>query len=241
MSNATFPGASHDGRPTQLTLKIWHPDCWTLKTTAQVEAGLISHGVYAYDDYVCARMTAYADQTSDIDDLVAAIEASELTEDVNEITDYFNPNLRRHTAGNATKELLVTYESKNSIYEAFVSRGFIPDEEVRIYDGAEYWTVIASQSRSAIHTKLEEIRQEMNAEISIESMKSAGKKPSSTPGGHELSERQREVLELAQCKGYYTWPRETSASDLAEELDISKTTLLEHLRKAEAKLLGNDA
>ena len=54
----------------------------------------------------------------------------------------------------------------------------------------------------------------------------------------DLSERQREVYDLARAEGYYSWPRETSAGDLAAELDVSKATLLEHLRKAESKLLG---
>jgi len=51
-----------------------------------------------------------------------------------------------------------------------------------------------------------------------------------------LSERQREVFKLARRRGYYEWPREVSATELAEELDVSKATALEHLRKAEAKI-----
>jgi predicted DNA binding protein len=78
----------------------------------------------------------------------------------------------------------------------------------------------------------------MNAEITIEGMKSAKTSTSRNSKAEQLSERQREVFELAQQEGYYTWPRETSASDLTEQVDVSKTTLLEHLRKAEAKLLG---
>jgi predicted DNA binding protein len=45
------------------------------------------------------------------------------------------------------------------------------------------------------------------------------------------------VYEHARNAGYYEWPREASTRELADELDVSKTTLLEHLRKAEAKLL----
>jgi predicted DNA binding protein len=53
-----------------------------------------------------------------------------------------------------------------------------------------------------------------------------------------LSARQREVFELARARGYYEWPRAVSATDLAEEVGVAKATVLEHLRKAEAKLLG---
>ncbi|MFB6268782.1 MAG: helix-turn-helix domain-containing protein [Halobacterium sp.] len=52
-----------------------------------------------------------------------------------------------------------------------------------------------------------------------------------------LSDRQAEVLEAALAAGYFEWPRETDADELAAELDITRATLLEHLRKAERTLL----
>ncbi|PSP44835.1 bacterio-opsin activator [Halobacteriales archaeon QH_6_66_25] len=55
--------------------------------------------------------------------------------------------------------------------------------------------------------------------------------------GGTLSARQAEVVELALDHGYFEWPRETDAEALAEKLDIAHPTLLEHLRKAEKKLL----
>lgn len=54
-----------------------------------------------------------------------------------------------------------------------------------------------------------------------------------------LTERQYEVIELALESGYFEWPRETTSEELAGELEISRTTLLEHLRKAESKLLSD--
>lgn len=52
-----------------------------------------------------------------------------------------------------------------------------------------------------------------------------------------LTERQQAVMHLALDRGYYAWPRRVEARELAEELDIAHSTLLEHLRKAERKLL----
>jgi predicted DNA binding protein len=52
-----------------------------------------------------------------------------------------------------------------------------------------------------------------------------------------LSDRQAEVVMLALEDGYYEWPREADAETLAGRLDISHSTFLEHLRKAESKLL----
>lgn len=228
------------GQPTQLTLKIWHPNCWTLETTAAVDAGMLAHSVHEYDGLINARVTAYADRRADIDDLVSAIGDSTLTSRVERVTNYFNPQLRTEAAGNVTEELLVRYDPDHSIHDALLSRGFIPEEEIRIRDGYEYWTVIVTADRSTIQSRLNETREEMDAEITVTGMKSPESEPTGARGGDQLSERQREVFEFAREMGYYNWPREVSATDIADELEVSKATVLEHLRKAEAKLLAPD-
>lgn len=54
----------------------------------------------------------------------------------------------------------------------------------------------------------------------------------------DLTERQRETVEHAFERGYFEWPRAVSSEELAEDLGISRATFLEHLRKAEYKLLS---
>ena len=53
-----------------------------------------------------------------------------------------------------------------------------------------------------------------------------------------LTDRQREVLRAAYLSGYYDWPRETTAEELADSLGIASPTLHEHLRRAERNLLA---
>jgi len=53
-----------------------------------------------------------------------------------------------------------------------------------------------------------------------------------------LTERQREVFETAVNMGYYDIPREVNQVDLAEELGCAPSTVDEHLRKAESKMLS---
>lgn len=55
--------------------------------------------------------------------------------------------------------------------------------------------------------------------------------------GPLLSSRQEEVVQTALQNGYFDWPRKIDSSDLAEILDVSHPTMLEHLRKGEKKLL----
>ena len=239
MAGAGETGTGEAPPTTRLTLRIWHPDCWTLEATAAVDAGLVAHSVHEFDGLVNARLTAYADRKALVDDLVAEIEACGQTTRVERIHDYVDPNRRPRPVGNATEELLVRYDSATSIHDAFLSRGFIPDEEIRIRDGYEYWTVVVPADRRAVRARLDEVRREMDAEVVVQGTgtPSVAEPPGRTDG---LSERQREVFEAARRQGYYSWPRETSATDLADSFDVSKATVLEHLRKAEAKLLDPD-
>jgi hypothetical protein len=52
-----------------------------------------------------------------------------------------------------------------------------------------------------------------------------------------LSDRQATVLQAAYHGGYFEWPRESTAEELADSLDVSSPTLHNHLRKAQGKVL----
>lgn len=52
-----------------------------------------------------------------------------------------------------------------------------------------------------------------------------------------LTDRQRQVLEVAYRAGYFGWPRDSTAAEVAESLDIASATLHGHIRKAEASVL----
>ncbi len=225
----------------RLRLKIWHPDCWTLQVTEDAEAGLIADGVYTIESEVKAHLIAFADTSSEIDELIEAIRASPLTESVAVMEKQYKIRPHKSLPGNTTRELLVVYEPTNSIHDALVSRGFIPDEPIRVKEGYEYWTVVLDGKRTCMNQQLDEIRTEMNAEIEIRQVETATGNYGSGDQFSDLSERQREVFQLAQREGYYTWPREVSATDLAEKINISQATVLEHLRKAEAKILDPDS
>ncbi len=52
-----------------------------------------------------------------------------------------------------------------------------------------------------------------------------------------LTPKQKDIVLAAKKTGYYDYPRRVTSQDLAEQLGISKATLIEHLRKAEIRLL----
>lgn len=51
-----------------------------------------------------------------------------------------------------------------------------------------------------------------------------------------LTDRQREALEVAYRAGYFEWPRDANAEEVAESMDITSPTLHSHLRKAQRTL-----
>ena len=53
-----------------------------------------------------------------------------------------------------------------------------------------------------------------------------------------LTDSQRQALEAAFRAGYFEWPRDSSAEEVAALLDISRPTFQAHLRKAENELLS---
>lgn len=55
----------------------------------------------------------------------------------------------------------------------------------------------------------------------------------------DMTERQRDVLEAAYGAGYFDWPRESTAEEVAAGLGITGPTFLGHVRKAEKRLLGD--
>jgi len=52
-----------------------------------------------------------------------------------------------------------------------------------------------------------------------------------------LTERQRKILIAAYKQGYYDLPRKINSEQLAKKLGLVSSTLVEHLRKAERRLL----
>ncbi len=52
-----------------------------------------------------------------------------------------------------------------------------------------------------------------------------------------LTEKQREVLELAVLRGYYEDGSEVTLKQLADELGIARSTIGEHLKRAESEVV----
>jgi hypothetical protein len=54
-----------------------------------------------------------------------------------------------------------------------------------------------------------------------------------------LTDKQKEIVIEAMKTGYYDYPKRINSEELSKRVGVSKATLLEHLRKAEGRLLKN--
>jgi PAS domain S-box-containing protein len=74
--------------------------------------------------------------------------------------------------------------------------------------------------------------------VSINEGGGSGRGNSRELGAKSLTEKQLAALETAYYEGYFSQPRDCSATDVANSLGVSHSTFLRHLRAAQSKLFG---
>lgn len=239
MSNKVHTEGGDEG--LQLMLRIWHPDDWMIEITEDNPCEIFVNAIYSGPDRsVQGMFTVYGESSAEVEAIIEATKESRLTDNVMKLRERYGQSGSTSYAKSSC-ELFVAYNTEYSINSTMVKRGFIHEDPIRIVDGWEYWPVFFPGDRAEMEEMLEELREEMDADITVtRNMSARGGGTTHSENvlrGDRLSKRQREVFEFARQRGYYEWPRNVSTRELAEEMDISKTTLLEHLRKAESKLL----
>lgn len=227
---------------TRLTLNLWHPNCWAIESTEQVGGGVLGHAVYnspkATETVVNGLFTAYGDSTEQVEQLLETIQESPHSGSVRELQERFGKHNAANAPGNVAREFFVEYNPQDMVCPTLLKYGFVHSAPVRIEGGREYWQVVFAGERSEIEEQLDGVREDAGAEVTVSRISaSPPTEPERKRRVDTLTSSQREVFNLARKRGYYQWPRGVSTRELAAEMDVSKTTLLEHLRKAEAKLL----
>jgi len=95
-------------------------------------------------------------------------------------------------------------------------------------NGTARWRVL-TPNRAVLKKMVKEIRV-AGVNIIVESIKPL-------MSNRTLTKKQRELLEIAYRKGFFDVPRRVSLGQLAEELGVSRSTLMESLRRAEARIM----
>lgn len=122
------------------------------------------------------------------------------------------------------------------ILDRYAGKTFL-NSDIRFTESGLALTVVTSQDT------IDEITRELNEHPEIRNPWCEIKHVNRYSGRANLlgplTDRQQEVLEAAHDMGYYDIPRRATSEELAEQLDLEKSTVLEHLRRAEHNLVNH--
>ncbi|WP_049980096.1 helix-turn-helix domain-containing protein [Halolamina rubra] len=213
----------------QVKMSLWHSGCWTLQTTdAHPKTHIIEKSLYPANDIIKGDFILITKGDTSMDEFIAAIDESAVVNNVAVLKQ-----------SDERARVVVNYASESSIVPEIVRSEFMPIAPVHITEGKEHWRVMVQVD--ALSDVLESLRSEYDVEVD------AIEQVDPTEGlmfadvvnsiSENLSPRQREVLFNARDEGYYNWPRDVSANDIAENAGVSGPTFLEHLRQGEQKII----
>jgi predicted DNA binding protein len=180
----------------------------------------------AYPDAAIRILAAFADDdagvglaeitAADLRGIVADVEASESVTELEVLQQYEDT-------------VLVQFETTTPLLLLPVRDSGVPlTMPFTIRDGEAEWTLTAPQSRlSELGTQLDEFGipftvNEVTQHIEVERL---------------LTERQLSLVREAVERGYYDTPRRCSLTELAEALDLAKSTCSETLHRAEETIV----
>ncbi len=144
----------------------------------------------------------------------------------------------------ADERTLARYEATDQRLYDFLGRSSLPPEfPVVVTDGRFEFDLTATREQfEAVGTALDESAFDYDllsvVETGDETDDRTERGGGSTGHGDPLTDRQRECLDAALREGYFEVPRECTLADLAETLDIDKSTASEILRRGERRILG---
>jgi predicted DNA binding protein len=125
----------------------------------------------------------------------------------------------------------------NSILQVIVDHGAFYSTPISMVGGVESWRLLLPDERERTAllrdlTEFGEIQLHKVARVDRSRLLAAG-----LWGFFATSARRRQILELALRRGYFDFPRRASSRDLARELGLAQSTILEHLRNAQRQIL----
>lgn len=132
----------------------------------------------------------------------------------------------------ADRAEVITWAEQSSIIDSIIKKNCVFIGPTIVKDGVENWHIVAPtreelQEAVAALERCAEIAYIRSAEVVEPDV--------------GLTERQMSALKAAVEMGYFETPRRSSIKDVAKRLKVSPSTAVEHLRKAEKKVLESYA
>lgn len=128
------------------------------------------------------------------------------------------------------QRVLTHYEADNQRLYQFLRRSSLPPEfPIDVENGVMEFDVTATQEQ------FDAFGEFLDANDAQYELLSVVHTDDDTP---LLTQRQRECLRVAQREGYFEVPRDCTLAELAETLDIDKSTASETIRRGTARVIN---
>lgn len=223
----TLESGSHDDELRQVELTLQHPDCWTLEATAEYpDTHIVERSLYPAENVIKGDFVLVSKSDVSVVEFAAAIDEFDVVESVTVLN-------QSHNRARA----VVVYERHSSIVPEMVNSECMPIAPVHITAGREHWTVLVRASALSDVVESMEYDVELDVVQAVDLSEDVPVVDIVDRVYSDLSVCQRQSLRAARDRNYYTWPRGSSASEIADVHGVSEPTFLEHLRRGEQKIL----
>ena len=208
---------------TELTFDIGHETPFLPETAAALDCEFELVGIVPADEGVLCYVTARA-VTPD-----AVFERAAITDSVEDIRFVGDDNtgvLLELTLRNSPIQVLATAGGQIQSYEVNSHGGQLVGEVSTDANIRSIVETVTDAFPTAHLTAKRETEPETTTDVQFRETLA-----------DELTERQTAALRSAYFGGYFEWPRDSTAEELADSLNVSSPTLHHHLRIAQKKLL----
>ena len=214
-----------DKKVKAATIGFYHQDCQTSTSTEKfphVRMDEVSKVVYldrkpGKIDYLL-MWNVSAEKPSEVDEYLTYIKRHNDTKRLTVL----------EKSGNQALILLNAYMPTSS-YEKVMQSGTVPSAPVVAKEGFETYNIVAPDPKS-----IKKLAHELDAIGDVKIMRVGDYR--SEVSGPSLTDKQKDALAVALMNGYYSWPRNVGLEDLARAAKVSRRSMQERLRRAEAKL-----
>lgn len=201
-----------------VSIGIKHRDCWHYKLSRALRATIIVRYTY-----MLPNRQLYGYQTI-------------ITSRIAELEPFLRslPEIRKYSVLSrySDRAEVITWAEQSSIIENILKTNCVFIGPTIVKDGIENWHIMAP-SHDELQTAISSL--ERYAEIAY--IRNSGDEHAYDRIG--LTGRQSITLTTAIEMGYFDTPRRASIEDVAKRTGVSPSTAIEHLRKAEKKVLEN--
>jgi predicted DNA binding protein len=203
---------------TALCIGLRHRDCWHYLLSKKLAATIIVKYTYMLpNNQLYGYQTIISSRIGELEAFLRSL-----------------PQIKKYAvlSRSADRAEVITWAEQGSIIDSIIKKNCVFIGPTVVKDGVENWHIMAPTRE-----ELQDVVASLEACADIAYIRNS----EGTEPDVGLTERQMKTLRTAVEMGYFDTPRRASVKDVARRLNVSASTAVEHLRKAEKKVLENYA